>query len=161
MEIKNNMEWYFLLKTLHIISSTILFGTGIGIAFFMFRSWCSNDIQQKLFAANNTVTADLFFTLPAVVVQPLSGIALILITGIDWTAYWLVITYIIYAIAGLCWIPVVWIQVQLKRLCQEAVKTGEPLPERYHQLFKLWFALGWPAFFGLVFVFYLMVAKPL
>ena len=29
---------YLLIKTVHIITAAILFGTGLGIAFFMFRS---------------------------------------------------------------------------------------------------------------------------
>ncbi len=154
------MDLYTAIKTLHIISSTIVFGTGIGIAFFMFRSWFTNNIQEKLYAARNTVLADYLFTLPAVVIQPISGIALIHMAGFDWMTYWLVATYVIYIIAGLCWLPVVWIQIQLKNMCIEACENGTELPESYNKLFKIWFLLGWPAFLGLVAVFYLMVAKP-
>ena len=154
------MDLYTILKTIHILSSTILFGTGIGIAFFMVRSWFTDDIHQKLYAVRNTVLADYIFTFPAVVIQPLSGIALIHLVGFDWSAYWLMATYIIYAVASLCWLPVVWIQIQLKNMCVEAAAKGTELPERYHKLFKIWFILGWPAFLGFTFVFYLMVAKP-
>ncbi|MGH1377732.1 MAG: DUF2269 family protein [Alphaproteobacteria bacterium] len=154
------MDLYTAVKTFHIISSTIVFGTGIGIAFFMFRSWFTDNIQEKLYASRNTVLADYLFTFPAVVAQPLSGVALIYMAGFDWAAYWLVATYVIYIIAGLCWIPVVWIQIQLKKMCIEAFENGTELPDRYNKLFKIWFLLGWPAFLGLVVVFYLMVAKP-
>jgi len=154
------MDLYTSIKTLHILSSTILFGTGIGIAFFMFRSWFTDNIQEKLYVARNTVLADYLFTFPAVVIQPISGIALIHMAGFNWSAYWLVATYGIYIIAGLCWLPVVWIQIQLKNMCIEASENGTELPERYNKLFKIWFLLGWPAFLGLVAVFYLMVAKP-
>lgn len=154
------MDLYLVLKTLHIISSTIVFGTGAGIAFFMLRSWFSNSVQEKLFAAKNTVLADYLFTFPAVIIQPLSGIALVYMAGFDWGAYWLVATYVIYIIAALCWLPVVWIQIQLKNMCVDASENGTELPERYNKLFKIWFLLGWPAFLGLVAVFYLMVAKP-
>ncbi|MEJ2443092.1 MAG: DUF2269 domain-containing protein [Exilibacterium sp.] len=154
------MDLYTTIKTFHIISSTILFGTGIGIAFFMFRSWFTDSIQEKLYAAENTVLADYLFTFPAVIIQPVSGIALIHMAGFDWTAYWLIATYVIYIIIGLCWLPVVWIQIQLKNMCKEAFENGTDLPERYNHLFAIWFFLGWPAFLGLVAVFYLMVAKP-
>lgn len=156
----NFMDLYTIVKTLHIISSTILFGTGIGIAFFMFRSYFTESIHEKLYAARNTVLADYLFTFPAVVIQPLSGVALTHMAGFDWTAYWLVMTYAIYIVAGVCWLPVVWIQIQLKKMCIDASLTGSALPARYHKLFRIWFLLGWPAFLGLVFVFYLMVAKP-
>lgn len=154
------MDWYSAVKTIHILSSTILFGTGIGIAFFMFRSAFTDDLQQKLFAARNTVLADCLFTLPAVIIQPLSGIALISMSGFSWDDFWLLATYALYLVAGACWIPVVWIQIELKRMVQTAIQTSTPLPPRYHQFFKLWFILGWPAFIGLVAIFYLMVAKP-
>lgn len=154
------MDIYLVTKTIHILSSTILFGTGIGIAFFMFRSMFTDNMHEKFYAAKNTVLADYLFTFPAVIIQPLSGVALIHMAGYDWTDFWLMATYVIYIIAGLCWLPVVWMQIQLKKMVAEALKSGEPLPARYHRLFKIWFLLGWPAFVGLVAVFYLMVAKP-
>lgn len=154
------MDFYIIIKILHIISSTILFGTGIGIAFFMFRSWFTTNIHEKFYAARNTVLADYLFTFPAVVIQLISGVALIHLAGFNWTDLWLMVTYLIYMIAGLCWLPVVWIQIELKNMCKEASKNGTELPERYYKLFKIWFILGWPALVGLVIVFYLMVAKP-
>lgn len=154
------MDWYFTIKTLHIISSTILFGTGLGIAFFMLVSHFTDNLQEKFFAARTTVLADYLFTAPAVIIQPLTGFWLISQGGHDWTDLWLVATYIIYAVAGVCWLPVVWIQIQLKNMLAHSVQTGETLPARYHILFRTWFILGWPAFIGLVIVFFLMVFKP-
>lgn len=154
------MAIYLIIKTLHILSSTIIFGTGIGVAFFMFRSYFTNDLHQKLYAARNTVLADYFFTLPAVILQPVTGVWLVWRGGYDWTSFWLLATYIIYIVAGLCWLPVVWTQIQLKNMLVQSVETGTELPARYYSLFRLWFILGWPAFVGLLVVFFLMVMKP-
>lgn len=154
------MDWHSILKTIHILSSTILFGTGLGIAFFMLRSAFTENLQEKFYAARTTVLADYLFTLPAVIIQPVSGIALIYSSGFDWTDFWLMATYALYILAGLCWLPVVWIQIQLKSMIQTAMQSGTALPTRYYRLFKLWFLLGWPAFLSLVAIFYLMVAKP-
>lgn len=154
------MDLYLLIKTLHILSSTILFGTGIGIAFFMLRSYFTDNIHEKFYAARNTVLADYFFTFPAVILQPLTGIALIHMGGYGWHDLWLNLTYGIYVIAGLCWLPVVWIQIQLKNMISNSIKQNVALPARYNQLFKIWFLLGWPAFTGLVAIFFLMVIKP-
>ncbi|OIN85168.1 MAG: hypothetical protein AUJ12_09900 [Alphaproteobacteria bacterium CG1_02_46_17] len=154
------MDWYLIVKTLHIISSTIVFGTGIGTAFFMLRSFFTDDIHEKYYAARSTVMADYIFTFPAVIFQPLSGIVLINLAGHDWNSSWLIWTYALYALAGACWIPVIWIQIELKKMLKQAVETGAPLPERYNRLFKIWFILGWPAFLGLVVIFYLMVSRP-
>jgi uncharacterized membrane protein len=154
------MDSYFIVKTVHIISSTLLFGTGLGTAFFMFSSHFARSMQEKLYAAKTTVLADYVFTTPAVILQPLTGVWLITNGGHDWTAPWLVWTYGIYILAGLCWLPVVWIQIRMKKILQSCVNTGTPPPVEYDRLFKIWFVLGWPAFIGLVIVFFLMVMKP-
>lgn len=154
------MSIYEIVKTIHIISATVLFGTGLGIAFFFFYANRSVDIAVRFFAARTTVLMDFLFTLPAVIVQPLTGFWLIYHAGYQWTETWLVITYIIYFIAGLCWIPVVFIQIKLRAILKTCVETSAPIPSEYHRLFRLWFALGWPAFTGLVIIFFMMVVKP-
>lgn len=154
------MDPYLIVKTLHILSSTILFGTGIGIAFFMVRSHFTDNLHEKFYAARNTVLADYLFTLPAVIIQPITGFMLIEMVGYGWHDLWLSLTYGIYLMAGLCWLLVVWIQIQLKTMVAASIDQNIPLPARYHKLFKLWFLLGWPAFIGLVCVFFLMVIKP-
>ena len=153
-------EYYLLIKTAHIISSTILFGTGIGTAFFMFWAHKVGDIYAKAFAAKTTVLADFLFTTPTVIIQPLSGILLIHILGYDYTENWLIASYILYLIAGACWLPVVWIQIELKKISIAAVKNSTDLPDRYNKLYAIWFRLGWPAFISSIAIFFLMVYKP-
>lgn len=139
----------------------MVFGTGLGIAFFMWRSAFTDDLHEKLFAAKTTVLADTCFTLPAVIIQPISGVALIWLAGWNPASSWLMLSYTLYIVAGLCWLPVVVIQIRLKRMVQLAVERNKPLPPEYLRLFRWWFALGWPAFIALIAVFYLMVVKPL
>ena len=154
------MTLYLLIKTLHILSATVLFGTGMGIAFFMLRSWLVEDTQQRLYAARTTVLADWIFTLPAGILQPLTGLWLIWQAQFPLSAFWVISSLVLYAIAGACWLPVVWIQLRLKNLLEISTQTGTPLTSEYHRLFRFWFMLGWPAFTSLVVIFYLMVAKP-
>lgn len=154
------MDTYSLVKTVHILSATVLFGTGIGIANFMFFGHRSGVPQERAFAARMTVKADFLFTLPSAVIQPLSGAFLVWHGGYRWNDYWLVLAVGLYLLAGACWVPVVVIQMRMKALL-EAQLRGEPYDERaYNRLFRMWFMLGWPAFGGLVFVFWLMVTKP-
>ena len=152
-------EVFLLVKTLHVISATVLFGTGIGTAFFFWSARRADD-SAKLFAARTTVLADFIFTAPAVVLQPLTGVWLIIAAGFDWTAPWLLATYALYAIAGCCWLPVVWLQIRMKRMLEAKIAGGPFEAVKFERLRKAWFALGWPAFGGLVAVFFLMVAKP-
>lgn len=154
------MSAYLLVKTLHILSAAVLFGTGLGIAFFMVRSHFTDDLQQRIYAARNTVLADTLFTLPAVVLQPVTGIWLMLDGGFRLTDFWIMGSIGLYLLAGACWLPVVWIQLRLRNLLQQAVITGAPLSSQYQRLFALWFVLGWPAFIAVMLIYYLMVAKP-
>jgi uncharacterized membrane protein len=148
-----------LIKTLHILSAAVLFGTGLGTAFFFWRVHRLNDRTGHLAVVRTVVLADWLFTAPAVIVQPLTGAWLVRQAGFQWTELWLVCTYALYAVAGLCWLPVVAIQIRMKRMLEQggATTIGQPA---YRRLFRLWFILGWPAFGGLIVIFFLMVLKP-
>jgi len=154
------LDLYFFVKTLHVLSATVLFGTGGGIAFFMLTGHLSGVPAVRRFAAATTVRADFLFTLPAVIVQPLSGAWLASRGGFDWTDRWLVVTYALYLLAGACWLPVVAIQMRMKAILEAEVITGSLDTAMVSRLFGWWLALGLPAFGGLIVVFYLMVAKP-
>lgn len=154
------MDLYSTVKLIHIISATIVFGTGLGIAFFMLMGQRSRDFVKRRFAARATVLADTIFTLPAVIVQPISGAWLVWQAGFGWTEFWLVGTYMLYLVAGLCWVPVVVIQIAMKRMLERQAVDGTFDEAAFNRLFRWWFALGWPAFGGLVVIFGLMVMKP-
>ena len=154
------MDGYLLLKTVHILSAAVLFGTGLGIAFFFLMGLRGGDPVGAWVAARTTVIADMLFTLTAGIVQPLSGFGLIRLAGYDPWAPWLVWTYALYLVALACWLPVVWLQLRLRDMLAAKVR-GEAIDEaRFRRYFRWWFGLGWPAFVGLVAVFWLMVAKP-
>ena len=154
------MDWYTLVKTLHILSAAVLFGTGLGIAFFMFVGLRSPILSHRVFAARATVVADFCFTLPAVIIQPLSGAYLILKGGFSWNASWLLGGYALYFLAGLCWIPVIFIQLRLHNLLQASENEDAFSELEFNRLFRIWFLLGWPAFLSVVAIFWLMVWKP-
>jgi len=107
------------------------------------------------------VVPALILVLAITYVHPITGLWLVWKGGYSWDDSWLMTSYFLYLIAGLCWLPVVWIQIQLKRLLVHHQETNTPLPERYNTLVKVWCFLGWPAFISLVVIFYLMVAKPI
>jgi uncharacterized membrane protein len=151
---------YFLIKTVHILSATVLFGTGIGTAFQMWRAHLSGDSRAIASTARSVVVADWLFTTPAIVIQPLTGLALAHMAGVDLLSSWLVATYGLYVIAGVCWLPVVGLQLRVRDLARKAVNENTPLPESYFKSMRFWFALGWPAFGALIVIFWLMVARP-
>jgi len=154
------MDSYFLLKTLHILGAAILFGTGLGIAFFMYMTRFAENLQQKYYAARLTVLSDFAFTLPAVILQPLTGMILMTQGGFSFQDKWMIWSMALYLLIGLCWIPVVFIQIRLRNMLRHAIDSNTALPKAYTQLFRIWFCLGFPAFAGVIAIFYLMVAKP-
>ena len=154
------MSLYILLKMIHILSGAVLFGTGAGIAFFMMRAHISRDLPTMASVGGMVVLADFVFTASAVVVQPISGLGLIHLQGYGLIEPWLMAAYGLYVLIGICWLPVVWIQMQLAKMAKAAVETKTALPARYETLFRVWFVLGWPAFAGVIAVYWLMVAKP-
>ena len=151
---------YEIVKTIHIISAAVLFGTGLGTAWFMWRADRSRQAVVIYVTARHVVWADYLFTLPAILIQPLSGLWLTQLAGFPPDGKWLVVTYFLYAIAGACSIPVVWLQIRMRDLAGAAVRDGTALPPLYHRYMQIWFILGWPAFSAVIAIFYLMVAKP-
>lgn len=154
------MDTYALLKTLHIVSAAVLLGTGAGIAFFMWMAHRSGNVAMIAGVSRLVVIADACFTAPAVVVQFASGFALARMAGFPLDAPWLLWAIVLFFLVGACWLPVVWLQAKARDLAAEALRSGTPLPERYHRIMRWWFALGWPAFAAVLAIVYLMVKKP-
>jgi uncharacterized membrane protein len=155
------IDGYFVLKFIHIVSSAVLFGTGLGIAFFMWMAHRSGDARAIAQTARTVVVADAVFTATAVVVQLATGVALARVAGFSLREPWLVAALALYVFVGACWLPVVWIQLRLRDLAQGAAAAGTALPPRYRRLFGVWFWLGWPAFIGVLVIFALMIWKPI
>ncbi len=154
------MELFFVLKWIHVLSAAVLFGTGLGIAFFMLAAHRSGDAHLVAGTAQTVVVADFLFTATAVVVQPITGIGLAHVAGYSLFEGWLVLTYLLYVLIGACWLPVVWMQARMRRIAMTADTHGAPLPPEYHRLFRYWFALGWPAFAAVVVIYALMIWRP-
>jgi uncharacterized membrane protein len=154
------MTWFLLTKWLHILSSTVLFGTGAGIAFFFLRAQRTGEPKVIAAVSREVVLADMVFTATAVVLQPVTGVALARMAGYPLTAPWLLMSIALYGFVGCCWLPVVWLQMRMRDLAIDAVKYDLRLSVAYRRYYRCWFALGWPAFIGVMVIFYLMVAKP-
>jgi len=154
------MSLYLLLKALHILGATVLFGTGTGIAFFMLMAHRTGDPRIVAHTAGVVVLADTIFTATAVVLQPVTGAVLARLAGWPLSTGWIVMSLGLYVVTGLFWLPVVWIQLRLRDLARAAAVQGEPLPAAYHRLWRLWFAAGFPAFGAVMGIIWLMVAKP-
>ncbi|MFS8975255.1 DUF2269 family protein [Cupriavidus necator] len=148
---------YVTLKWIHILSSTFLFGTGVGSAFYLVGATLTRNVRTVAATARMVVIADWIFTASTAILQPLTGYALVRMAGFSWSTPWLKWSLVLYAIAIACWLPVLWLQKRMRDVALEC--TAPQLPRAYWRLFWWWFALGFPALFSFLAVFYLMVAK--
>jgi uncharacterized membrane protein len=153
-------DLYLWLKWAHIVSSTVLFGMGAGIAFFFLRAQRTGDVRVIAAVGREVVIADAIFTASAVILQPLTGFAMAVLAGYPLFVGWLRWSIVLYVLIGACWLPVVGLQIRMRNLAIRAAEEGTSLPAAYFRCYRWWFALGWPAFIGVLIVFYLMVAKP-
>jgi uncharacterized membrane protein len=149
-----------LLRLVHVLGATVLLGTGAGIAFFMVMARLTNNPVLIAHVSGTVVVADTLFTATAVVLQPVTGFFLARAVGWSLTEGWIVLSLLLYVVTGLFWLPVVWIQVRLRDLARLAVANNQPLPERWYSLYRIWFACGFPAFFSVLGIFWLMLMKP-
>jgi len=152
---------YLVVKWLHVLSSTLLLGTGVGSAYYLFFTSRSRDPRAVAVVAGEVAKADLLFTGTTIVFQPLSGLYLMHLAGWSWRQPWILWSLVLLGVTVLCWLPVVWLQLRLRDIAREAVRRGTPLPPAYDRALRWWVVLGFPALFALLAVFYLMVAKPM
>ena len=154
------MTLYFVAKYLHVLGAIVILGTGSGIAFFMLMAHRSRDAAFVARTAETVVIADMLFTLSAVVLQPITGGLLMHLSDTSVAERWLAVSLALYAVAGLFWIPVIFMQVEMRDLARVAVAQTVPLPPRYFALFRRWFLFGIPGFGSVMMILWLMIAKP-
>ncbi|UQR63835.1 DUF2269 domain-containing protein [Bradyrhizobium sp. C-145] len=154
------MTLYFLVKFLHVLGAIVILGTGTGIAFFMLMAHRTNDAEFIARTAAVVVIADAIFTLSAVILQPVTGGLLMMLSATSLTERWLLASLGLYAVAGLFWVPVVFMQIEMRDLARKAAEQCNALPERYFVLFRRWFIFGFPGFGATMLILWLMIAKP-
>ena len=153
------MEYYLILKLIHILASVVVTGTGAGIAFFMFMANRSNNPQAIYITAKHVILGDWIFTTPAVITQIVTGILLMNIQGYSFSAPWFYWVVGLFAFIGICWLPVLRIQYKLREVAKISVDSNQVRPE-FKTLMRTWTLLGIPAFIAILAIFWLMVFKP-
>lgn len=154
------MVLYPLVKLIHVLSATVLFGTGLGSAFFLRKTYRSGDVDGLVTVTRQVVLVDRLFIAPAVVLQLLTGAWLVLLTGHSITEPWILAALGLYVVTGLCWLPAAWLQLRMRDAVLDLPEDGQELPPEYHRHMRLWTRLGEAAFVAVLAIFYLMVFKP-
>lgn len=151
---------YLIIKTLHILSAILLFGTGLGSAFYKLFTDLNGNLEAIAVTNRLVVKADWLFTTPTVIIQPLTGFWMLHMAGLTLNQYWLTLSIGLYLFAGACWLPVVVLQIKMRDQSHQCLQRGSALPANYYRQLKIWTALGVPAFLAMIAVTALMVIKP-
>ena len=154
------MTLYFLVKYLHVLGAIVILGTGTGIAFFMLMAHLSGQAAFIARTAGVVVIADMLFTLSAVLLQPISSGTLMWLSSTSLSERWLTTSLVLYPLAGLFWVPGIFMQIELRDLARAADADAQPLPPRYFTVFRRWFICGIPGFGSVMAILWLMIAKP-
>lgn len=149
-----------LLRLAHVIGATVLFGTGTGIAFFMVMARRTANPALIAHVSGTVVIADTIFTATAAIIQPITGYFLARVIGWPLSEGWIALSLCLYVFTGIFWLPVVWIQIKLRDIARDCVATDEALPPQWFRLYRIWFACGFPAFFAVLGIIWLMLTKP-
>lgn len=150
---------YLVIKYIHILSAIVLFGTGFGSAFYKWMADRSGNLAHIAVVNRHVVLADWLFTTPTVIIQPVTGFWLAALAGWSLSSDWLFISVGLYLFAGLCWLPVVYLQIKMRNMADQVLEQGMNLPEQYRHYTRIWFLLGVMAFTAMVIVVYLMTTK--
>lgn len=150
---------YLTLKYLHILSMMLLFGTGLGSAFYKWMADRSGNLPHIAVTNRHVVLADWLFTTPTVIFQPISGLWMVHLLGLPLSTPWVAISLGLFVFAGLCWLPVVGLQIRMRNLAEAALMSQTTLPAQYWRYARIWFWLGVPAFTAMLLVVLLMVFK--
>lgn len=154
------MSTYLVLKWIHIVSSVLLVGTGLGTAYFFFFANRTGNVAAQAVVARLVVRADWIFTAPTGFIQLATGLAMVQLAGLPLSTPWLAWSLALFALALACWLPVVWLQIRMAALADDALSHGTPLPASYWRYARWWERLGYPAFAAMIVIYWLMVTKP-
>lgn len=158
------MDAHTFWKLVHVLSASVLFGTGMGIAFFAWfgyrRAMGNGEIEGLRTVLRLTVIGDAVFTAPAVLIQLVSGLVLVQQNQWSLPSPWSLTVLGLYVLVGVLWLPVVVIQILMSREAAAATSIAS-LSADFHRRYRIWFILGIPAFLIVIVIFSLMIAKPL
>ena len=152
---------YSLLKAIHVLAMSLFFGAGLASAIMKLRADRTRDLRVMVFTARHIVWADWLFTIPAGIVLPASGIWMAHQAKLPLTSGWIATGILLYAIAGICWVPAAVLQIRMRKAAETALDEAKPLPKDYDRWTLIWVILGIPAFIAAMLTVYVMVSKQL
>lgn len=149
-----------LIRLIHIVSSALMFGVGIGAFWFMRAALGSANVAAIAVITRNAVRAEWFIAAPVAIIQPTTGYLLMLQLDYLFRSRWFLAVAALYIVAGMCWVYLVKAELKMRNLAAASSHAARPLPPQYHALSRRWQRLALAAFAGVLAIFWLMVFRP-
>jgi uncharacterized membrane protein len=147
------------IRLVHVVSSALMFGVGIGAFWFMLATVRSGNPAAIAVTTRNAVRAEWFIAAPVAVIQPVTGYLLMLQLGYPLQSPWFYAVAALYIVAGMCWVYLVKAELRLRGLA--AVHSASvALPGEFGVLFRRWTRLAMASIAGVLGIFWLMVFRP-
>jgi uncharacterized membrane protein len=148
-----------LIRLLHVVSSALMFGVGVGAFWFMVTTVRSGNPAAIAVTTRNAVRAEWFIAAPVAIVQPTTGYLLMRQLNYPLASTWFYAVATLYIVAGMCWVYLVKAELTMRDLA--AVHgTAATLPPEFHALVARWRRLALGSFAGVLAIFWLMVFRP-
>ena len=148
-----------MIRLLHIVSSALMLGVGVGAFWFMLTTVRSGNPAAIAITMRNAVRAEWCIAVPVALLQPLTGYVLMMQLGYSLRSIWFLAVVALYMIAGMCWIYVVKTELKLRSLAEEH-SSHSTIPTAFWPLFRRWTRLAVGSFVGVLGIFWLMVFRP-
>ena len=150
----------FAIKFVHVLAAAAMLGTALAVALFMLVADRSGNVSVIAVTARFAVLVELMVMIPALALQPISGLPLASAVGVTLGEFWIMLSLLIYGLIVAGWLAVLVLEIRIRDLTQEAVLAGVPLPESYYGMFRLYTVLVWPTLAAMILVFALMIWQP-
>ena len=144
------------IRWLHVVSSALMFGVGVGAFWFMTTAVGSGAAAAIAVTTRNAVRAEWVIAVPVSIVQPTTGYLLMRGLGYPLTSTWFWLVAGAYIVAGMAWVYLVKAEYRLRDLAAADAAAGPDFAAVYAR----WRALAAMTFAGVLGIFGLMVFRP-
>ena len=148
-----------MIRLLHIVSSALMFGVGIGAFWFMLTAARSGSPAAIAVTTRNAVRAEWFIAAPVALIQPTTGYLLMLQLGYSLHTSWFAAVATLYIFAGMCWVYLVKAELKMRDVVA-GHSADRVMPAEFGPLFQRWTRLALGSFASVLAIFGLMVFGP-
>jgi uncharacterized membrane protein len=155
------MNYYFILKSIHLLAVVAFLGNIVTGLFWMRFARKTRDIKIVHHTAAGIIASDKLFTIPGVIIITAGGIIAALYAGIPLLRTgWIFWPIILFSLSGLFFaFKVAPLQTQMKRYLKTSIIHNNYEEKKFAAILKQWEFWGFMAVLTPVISFFMMVLK--